>query len=195
MMEDMEKLYVYVDESGQDTEGVYFVVVAVVLLEGSVSVSELEKTLERIERETRKGKSKWRPTKFRVRTAYLSHLLQIPQLERTLFYMSFRETNDYTELTAVTIAQAILKRVSGDYQAYIMVDGLKDKDKPRISKTLQRRGIRRRKLRGGKEQNSALLRLADAMAGFIRDYEEGQPYTQDLYRRFVNQRIVTKLEA
>ena len=46
MMEDMEKLYVYVDESGQDTEGVYFVAVAVVLLEGSVSVSRTKTSLE-----------------------------------------------------------------------------------------------------------------------------------------------------
>ena len=30
-----------------------------------------------------------------------------------------------------------------------------------------------RKVRGGRDESNALLRLADAMAGFIRDAEEG----------------------
>ena len=34
MMSDMEKFYLYVDESGQDTEGVYFIVVVVILRQG-----------------------------------------------------------------------------------------------------------------------------------------------------------------
>ena len=82
-----------------------------------------------------------------------------------------------------------------EYRAYIMVDGLRDKDRSQISKTLHQEGIRRRKLRGMREQSSAFLRLADAMAGFIRDYEEGESYAQDLYRQFEDQRIITKLQA
>ena len=191
----MQKLYCYVEESGQDTEGVYFIVVSVVLLQDSASVDKLEEALEGIERKTRKGKSKWRPTKFPVRTAYLSRILQIPQLEKSIFYMSFRERKDYPELTAIAVARAILEKVTEAYRAYIMVDGLKDRDKPQFSETLQRQGVRRRRLRGGREQSSALLRLAAAMAGFIRGYEEGQPYAQELYRQFANQRVVTKLEA
>ena len=191
MMLDMDKFYLYVDESGQDTEGAYFIVVVVIVFQGLVG--KLEKVLESIERETRKGKSKWRPTKFRVRTAYLMRVWQIPDLQRAIFYMSFRDTKDYTELTAITIAQAISEKASGEYRAYIMVDGLKDKERSLISKTLQQRGIKRRKLRSGRDESNTLLRLADAMAGFIRDYEEGERYTQNLYAQFSNQRIITKL--
>ena len=133
MMSDMEKLYLYVDESGQDSEGAYFIVVVVIL--NQHSISELEETLERIERETGKQKRKWRGTRPKERMAYLTRMLQIPELERAVFYMSFRDTKDYTELTATTIAQAILERATDEYRAYIMVDGLKDKDKSRISKT------------------------------------------------------------
>ncbi|MCH8294110.1 hypothetical protein IH992_23770 [Candidatus Poribacteria bacterium] len=128
----MEKFYLYVDESGQDTEGVYFIVVVVILLQGIAD--ELEKTVERIERETRKGKSKWRPTKFRVRTAYLTRITELPELEQAVFYISFPNTKDYTKLTAIAIAHTILEKATGGYRAYIMVDGLKDKDRSQISK-------------------------------------------------------------
>ena len=109
--------------------------------------------------------------------------------------MSFSNTKDYTELTVQTIIQAISTKASGNYRANIMIDGLNDKERGRISRGLAQRGIRRRKLRGRRDESSSLLRLADSMAGFIRDYEEGNRYAQDLYRRFENQRIITKLQA
>jgi hypothetical protein len=37
--------------------------------------------------------------------------------------------------------------------------------------------------------------LADSMAGFIRDYEEGKLYSQELYPRFSHQQIITRLET
>lgn len=79
------------------------------------------------------------------------------------------------------------------YKVHIMIDGLNAKERGRVSKGLKERGIKRRKLIGGRDESSALLRLADAMAGFLRDYEEGQSYVQDLYRQFVGSRIITKL--
>ena len=82
MMEDMEKLYVYVDESGQDTKGTYFIVV-VVIVDQKV-VSELEEQLSRIEREAgkvkRKGIRKWTDTRLKEKMAYLTRIVQIPQL-------------------------------------------------------------------------------------------------------------------
>jgi len=181
----------YVDESGQDTEGAYFIVV--VVISDHQSVSELEERLEKIEKETGKQKRKWTGTRFKEKTSYLTEILQIPQLERAIFYMSFYNTKDYTELTTLTLASAILKKTSEDYRAHIMVDGLNEKERSRISKRLSQRGIRKRKLRSVRDESSALLRLADTMAGFIRDYEDGKPYVQELYRRFLSRRIITKL--
>ncbi len=191
----MDKLYLYIDESGQDTEGAYFVVVTVILLQSSVN--KLEEMLEKIEQETGKRKRtrarKWTDTRLKEKTAYLKRVMQIQQLERAIFYMSFHDTKDYTDLTTHTIAQAISAKTTGDYEAYIMIDGLNEKERSLISKGLGQRGIKRRKLRGNRDESHALLRLADAMAGFIRDYEEGQSYAQDMYRRFANQHIIIKL--
>lgn len=192
-IEDMEKLFCYIDESGQDTEGAYFIVVVVIMGQGAVNA--LEATLEKIEYDTGKQKRKWRGTRLKERMAYLTRILHLPELEQSVFYMSFHDTTDYTHLTATTIAHAIAAKATGAYQAYITIDGLQEKEREQISKTLHQRGIKRRKLRGGKEESSALLRLVDIMAGFIRDYEEGKSYVQELYHHFSNQRIITKLSA
>jgi len=158
-------------------------------------VQGLGRTLETIERETGKRKRKWTNTRSKEKTNYLERVLQIPQLTRGVFFRSFSGTRDYTELTPLTIAQAILERASGDYQTYITIDGLNEKERNRVAKELRVRGIERRKLRGGRDESSELLRLADAMAGFIRDYEDGKPYAQDLYRRFANRNIITQLST
>jgi hypothetical protein len=192
-MSNIDKFYLYIDESGQDTEGVYFLVAVVILPQATVN--DLEEMLERIEQETGKQKRKWRGSRPRARMAFLERILQIPELERAVFYMSFSDTKAYTELTASAIAHAILERATGEYRAYITVDGLKDKERSQISRTLQRHGIKRRKLRGGREERNVFLRLVDIMAGFIRDYEEGKSYAQEIYRRFENQHIITKLQA
>ncbi|MBI1924516.1 DUF3800 domain-containing protein [Candidatus Poribacteria bacterium] len=188
----MEKLFCYIDESGQDTERVYFIVA--VVISDQQAIQGLGRTLEQIEQQTTKGRRKWRPTRPNVKVAYLERILQLPQFRHSIFYQSFHHhTGDYTGLTTETIAQAISSRARGDYQAYITIDGLNEKERNRIARGLRQRGIRRQKLRGGREESSALLRLADAMAGFIGDYEEGESYAQDLYRRFTSQHIITKL--
>lgn len=64
----MRKLYCYVDESGQDTEGRIFVVAVVV-------VSDKEALLqlcEQFERESGKGKFKWGKAENTARLAYLN---------------------------------------------------------------------------------------------------------------------------
>jgi len=49
------------------------------------------------------------------------------------------------------------------------------------------------KVRGIKEESDALIRLADALAGFVRDYLEGEPYAQELYWFLHAERVIKKL--
>jgi hypothetical protein len=55
----MEKLFCYIDESGQDTEGAYFIVA--VVISDQQAIQGLGRTLEQIEQQTTKGRRKWRP--------------------------------------------------------------------------------------------------------------------------------------
>jgi hypothetical protein len=125
--------------------------------------------------------------------AYLTRILQLSQLTNSVFYMSFQNTQDYTALTIRTLVYAISARVTGEYRASIIIDGLNVKEQQRVARGLRENKIRRRKLTGGKEQSTALLRLADAMAGFLRDYEESKAYTHEFYRQFTTQRMITRL--
>jgi len=46
---------------------------------------------------------------------------------------------------------------------------------------------------GGREQSSALLRLADALAGLMRDFWEGQPYARDCYGNLIQNGLLVEL--
>ena len=80
-----QKLYAYVDESGQDTKGGIFVVSIVVLENERDAVRE---RLEEIEQRTGKGAVKWHKSKHEFRRAYIEARGRIgtppPRLRRSL---------------------------------------------------------------------------------------------------------------
>jgi len=75
----------------------------------------------------------------------------------------------------------------------IFIDGLNERERERVAKGLRRLAARRilfDKVRGLRDESSALIRLADALAGFIRDWEEGQPYTEKLFPKFLKKGLI-----
>lgn len=177
----MQRLYCYVDETGQDTRGRFFLVAAVIV-GGSVR-EELGRRLLLIGEESGKRRTKWQRANFERRLAYIDRVLRLESLQDSLFYAVYQGTRDYIPATTGTIAAAIKARAAGEYQATILVDGLNRKERDRVARGLRRSGIRYRSLRGIRDEADSLIRLADGLAGFLRDYEEGMPYAVDLYRR------------
>ena len=57
---------------------------------------------------------------------------------------------------------------------------LRESEVWRFTRVLRGLRIPVRKVRGMKDESSSLVRLADALAGFIRDSLEGQPYAKEL---------------
>jgi hypothetical protein len=188
----MQKLYCYVDESGQDTEGKLFLV-SVVIREKE-SRDETEELLLEIEKTSGKGLSKWQSTGLRRKVGYLEAVLQINSLKDSIFYATYETTKEYGSLTTYTIAKAVGVRASKPYQAIITIDGLNDAERDRVRRGLRQLGVRYKKVRGARDESSSLLRLADSLAGFLRDFEEGQGYTKEFFRRFMNRQIIRKLE-
>ena len=78
-----QKLYCYVDESGQDTEGRFFLVAVVITGKGR---DELQQKLEEIERRTRKGRVKWHRSSFSRRVDYIRSILDLPELSGALHF-------------------------------------------------------------------------------------------------------------
>jgi hypothetical protein len=189
----MQKLYCFVDETGQDTEGNFFLVV-VVISEASFK-EDVEEKLEDIEWRSRKGKRKWKNTKQRRKIAYMHGLFSVRELVGNLFYASYRNTREYLAQIIVTIAQAVFSKVEveRDYRLTVYVDGLNFAERKRLSTGLGRLHIVRRKVQGLDDESSSFIRLADALCGFLRDHEEGAGYTEEIYQRLLNEGYIKKL--
>ena len=89
--------------------------------------------------------------------------------------------------------KALITKATTTYTATVTVDGLTGGEVQRFKQRLRQWQINVHKVRGARDESSPLIRLADAFAGFIRDYIEGQQYAKDLYDRAVRARIVREV--
>lgn len=185
------KFTVFVDESGQDTEGLFFVV-GTVLVEGDVGM--ISDILETIERDSGKRNMKWHKARSESRRTYVEKIAEEGAFTGLVFVETFRGAGSYIELTALATAKAILKRVAmSDYKVTIFVDGLKRKEVENFTRVLRDLHIRTRKVRGVKKDgNNALIRFADAMCGLVRDAEDGNEWSVKVLRRLVRKGIVSE---
>jgi hypothetical protein len=167
----MQKLYCYVDESGQDTKGGLFIV-AIIVLEKDREL--LLSFCEEVERRSGKGKFKWGKAKHDLRMQYLRQIFSDDRFKGNLRYSLFRESTDYDAVTVMGIAKAIYwSKLSGKYTSLVYIDGLSKTKRREYSVQLRRLGLRIHQVRGiARDESNALTRLADAIAGFVRDAME-----------------------
>lgn len=167
------KLYCYVDETGQDTQGELFLVA--VVLTGSKR-EQLTQVLESLEQTSGKGKVKWSNTKKPAREAYIRLVLNEPLFQGLVYYACYHNTTDYVALTVQTIAQTVLHRTQGDHQGVkvtVIVDGLpKSQYRQFGTKLRQQWHIRTEKVRGASDEANAFIRLTDALCGFLRQAQD-----------------------
>jgi len=178
-----QKLYAFVDESGQDTLGELFVVATVLTGDNHERVRQ---SLERLERASGKGLRKWMKATPRQRLAYLTPVLQLPALQGRLFAAHFTETTTYLPCVVTTITRAVIAGAAGHpARATILIDGLQKTLRQDVAASLRAQlhpqQIRVEKVRGLDDQSDALMRLADALAGFVRHALEGRPVMADLF--------------
>jgi hypothetical protein len=187
----MKKIYAYIDESGQDTEGALFVVGVVIADEDRDTLIRL---LEEIEQTSGKKRRKWANSNDVRRLAYMGLVLQKPVFKGRLYYAAYEDTLDYFERTLDTTADSItLSTQDEPYKATVMVDGLRDSERQAFTKGLRSRGIRTDKVRGGDEQNECLLRLADALCGFVWDAVPGKTRIRKVLEKAVREGYITQV--
>ena len=161
--EGLQRVDLYVDESGQDTKGKLFVV-AVVAVENS---DEFRQYCESLEQSSGKRKVKWGKADKNKRLTYLrSILLHSSSHKFKLFYSVFRRTTDYDSATIDGIAKAIQRLRAPGSRVYVYVDGLA-KSKCHAYKTrLRQLSCPVKKVSSiKKDEKDSLIRLADAIAG------------------------------
>jgi hypothetical protein len=184
-------LHTYVDESGQDTDGEIFLVAVVIVDEER---DELRKLLRQIEKESGKSNRKWTRTAKIRREIYIRRVLQLKRLAGRLYYFHYRHTRDYVSLTILSTARAILRQARHDpYEAVVWVDGLNKHERERFTAGLRDLHIKiPRQARGLDDEADEFIRLADALAGFVRDGQEGDAVMGPLYKKAVRQKIIVK---
>ena len=177
-----QKFYCYVDETGQDTQGELFIVTVVV---ADQERDHLRQACEEIERDSRKGRRKWVKTKYDRRLAYIRQVVERPIFAGKLNFAIYRDAQDYPSLTVQTIARALNATGETDYKATVFIDGLPRSLERTVGLQLRRSGIRARKVRGLKDEADALIRLADAICGFVRGAIRGQPAMRALFEQAI----------
>lgn len=185
------RLYAYVDESGQETEGRLFIVSVVVV---GTEQDDILRQLEAIE--TRSGKStrKWHRSRPAFRQAYIDELVNLTRLSGSIFFTMFRQTQEYTASTADATARAITARAQGAYKITVLVDGLRKTERRIFTRYLRALHIRPHKVRGIlKEENNSLIRLADALCGLIRDVDDGWPWAVEALARLQRRNLATQV--
>ena len=193
MSRSRKKLYVYVDESGQDSKGLIFVV-GVLIIEKDREV--ILKKLEEIEKATGKGIAKWHKSRHEFRQKYIEQIRDSGNFRKTLFFEVFSDTKKYSELTSFATAKAILQKVgrSDDYKATVFVDGLRKNEIDKFRKGLKDLRVNVKKIRGvKKEENNAFIRLADALCGLIRDADGKNSWTRKILEDLQERKVAKEL--
>lgn len=179
-MPSTHKLYCYVDETGQDTLGKMFIVSVVVT---GAYRDELERFLERLEKDSGKKKRKWVKTRPKEQLAYIEGLLsdELPgQLYVRIKNNAATITGTFFEDQQVlATAQAInvyreKHNIDDNYKVTIAIDGLAKNTTPRVGRSFRLLGVKIRNVHGERDQSSPIIRLADAIAGLVRDGVEGR---------------------
>jgi hypothetical protein len=170
----MQKLYAYVDENGQETQGRIFIVSVVV---AETEQDTLQTFCELLEKETGKGKFKWGKAEAKRRLEYLRRAFADKRFRGKLCYSVFRSTRDYDAATIMGIERAIHRTKPPEkFGAFVYVDGLSKTKRQDYAQALRKAGIPIKKVQGvQKDENNALTRLADALAGFVRDALDNEP--------------------
>jgi hypothetical protein len=173
-----EKLYCYVDETGQDTKGKFFIVSVVIAKNDR---DEIVDFLELLEKQTKKYNRKWLKTPHRIKIAYIASIFQDKRFTNKIFYHRTKETLSYIEVTLNAIASSIdIARQQKKYKAAIFIDGLSRPSWRKTGSELRKRGILTEKIRGVEDESHALIRLADAVAGLVREQVEGREFAKEL---------------
>lgn len=171
------KLYCYVDETGQDTQGRLFLVAVVV---SGQEREQLRALCETLEDQSGKGHRKWSKTSSVRQIKYVRSIVGQGLLAGKLYYAVFESTNDYLAATVQTISETLKATAGMDYDATVFVDGLSRTLERAVGLSLRRSGTHVKKVRGLDEENDALMRLADAVCGFVREAVQGDPAFESL---------------
>jgi hypothetical protein len=160
-----QKLYCYVDETGQDATATFFAVVAVVSADEQ---EQLRQALIDIEREAGTGQRKWHKSRPERRLRYLNLVLEKNLLRGDIFFGAYRKPTPYFFPYLEVIERAIKAKAEPWYTARVYVDGIDRQKAAELTNALRDRGVILDMVKSRRDESEPLIRLADMWAGCIR---------------------------
>ncbi len=191
MAREKQKLYCYVDETGQDTRSKVFVVVAV------VTEKEQQKLRQKIidaEQASGIGLSKWHNASHDRRIKFLKIVLEQGIGKGDIFYGSYEKPIPYFLPMLDLTAKAIKAKAKGQYQTKVYVDGIDRKKAKELTNALRVEGISLGMVRSRRDESESLIRLADRWAGCIRAALEENKEAKALAKKAKQQSYLQEIE-
>ena len=184
-----QKLYCYVDESGQDPRSAFFVVVAVV---SDQHQDELREKLHAVERHSRTGFRKWHKSQPERRLGCLESVLDQGIGTGEVFFGHYAKPVPYFFPMLDVLEQALKRQAKGQYSARVYVDGMDRKKAAELTGALRARGFSLGFVKSRRDESEPVIRLADMWAGCVRAAFLGrsQRYCQMLWTGRVRRRVV-----
>jgi len=90
-------------------------------------------------------------------------------------------------------AKTILRVAKTPYRATVFVDALGKIERKKSGHGLRELKVHVEKVRGLSDQSDEFIRLADAIAGFVRDGFEKKPAIQSLYQSALQSGLIEQL--
>lgn len=161
----IQKLYCYVDETGQDARSSVFIVAAVVSEEEQ---SILRKNIISAEQEAGIGLSKWSNASQNRRIKFLRLMIERGIGRGDIFYGIYKKPIPYFFPMLDLIAKAIQAKVTSEYKTKVYVDGIDRKKAKELTNALRVEGISLDLVKSRRDESEPLIRLADRWAGCVR---------------------------
>jgi hypothetical protein len=182
-----QKIYAYVDESGQDASSEFFIVVTVV---AENERDELRQKISTIEQRTKTGIKKWHKLSNDRRIAYLTTILDMRVAHGRVYFGRYKKPIPLIFSVVDALEKAIKEVAKGKYRADIYIDGIDRQKAQEYTNALRVRGISLRLIKGLRDESEPLIRLADMWAGCIRRTLFGDKDSKEVFGRAQEQRYL-----
>jgi hypothetical protein len=166
-----QKIYAYVDETGQDATAAFFYVVAAV---NDQDQERLREQAVRAEDLARTGHRKWHKTQPQKRLAFLTEVVHQKLGHGDVFFGAYPKPIPYFFPVLDVLEHALRRKVAPPYVARIHVDGIDRSKALQLTNALRARGVTLELVRSRRDESEPLIRLADMWAGCIRAARSGR---------------------
>jgi hypothetical protein len=169
---DLKKLHLFADETGSVAEGGFFLVAILAVAD---DLAEVERLFLELEFRSDRTKIKWVRSTQKRKVKFLGGLQPILQrLHRAAWRTHVSAGGNLVELTVSAVVDSAL--LDPECVFTVKVGGLNEVSLQLVRSAFRAQRLHLRKATGGRDESEPLLRLADALAGFLGDVQKGKPY-------------------